>query len=71
MALQGACGVFRGAAEVRVVIVGCFFFSSFGVYERMGASKGFWVILRDRRVNFLGTTTSFDSSFFFVIRRHD
>ena len=59
---QGARDVFRGAVEVRVVIVECVFFAVFGVFGRLGASEEFLVILRERHVNFLVSTTSFGSS---------
>ena len=39
-----------------------FFFASFGVFGRLGASEGFLVVLRERPVDFLGPATSFDSS---------
>ena len=73
MAFQGSCGVFRGAAEVRVVIVECFFFSVLGVFGRLGASEEFLVILRERHVNFLVPITSFGSSGLVLLvgMRHD
>ena len=41
---------------------GVFFFASFGVSGWEGALKVFFVILRERREDVLGPTTSFDSS---------
>ena len=35
------------------------FFAILGVFGRLGASKDFLVVLRERRVDFLGPTTSF------------
>ena len=63
--LQVKCDVFMGAAEVGLVIVECvcvFFFAVFGVFGRLGASGEFLVVLRERRLDFLGPTNSFVSS---------